>query len=276
MTGVLAALLAALTLLLAVPHRPRRRAAHLAAEGRLRPVAGAAPPPQTAPHRQRLPALLAVAPGAVVALTAWTGGPLLAVAVAALCALAVVIARDVIGRRRAAARNAAVATAVRILVGELEAGARPSDALEAAGTAAPILAGVLDRAARAAGAGQDAGAVLAEHADPALRSVGVAWRLSTTTGAALGSVLRRIGTDLAAAEAQRRTVATVLAGPRSSAVVLAGLPALGVALGAGMGADPLDFLLTVPAGRLLCCVGVILDVTGIWWMRALLRRAERS
>jgi tight adherence protein B len=42
-----------------------------------------------------------------------------------------------------------------------------------------------------------------------------------------------------------------------------------------MGARPLPFLLGTPPGRLLCCAGVVLDVTGVLWMRRILRRAER-
>jgi Flp pilus assembly protein TadB len=42
-----------------------------------------------------------------------------------------------------------------------------------------------------------------------------------------------------------------------------------------MGARPWDFLIGAPAGRAVCCVGVVLDVAGVAWMRHILRRAER-
>jgi Flp pilus assembly protein TadB len=42
-----------------------------------------------------------------------------------------------------------------------------------------------------------------------------------------------------------------------------------------MGAHPGGFLLGAGAGRAVCCAGVLLDVAGVLWMRAILRRAER-
>ncbi len=89
-------------------------------------------------------------------------------------------------------------------------------------------------------------------------------------------MLARVAADLAAADMQRRTVAVALAGPRSSALLLSGLPLLGIALGAAMGARPVPFLLGDPLGRVLCCVGVLLDAAGLLWMRRILRVAARS
>jgi Flp pilus assembly protein TadB len=43
-----------------------------------------------------------------------------------------------------------------------------------------------------------------------------------------------------------------------------------------MGARPLDFLLADPIGRALCCAGVLLDVAGVFWIRAVVRRVERA
>jgi tight adherence protein B len=207
------------------------------------------------------------------------GGPaglLLTIPLAVLGALARVLARDYVTRRRTATRRRAASTAMRILAGELEAGAQPDAALAAAAAAIPEMAEVFGAAAAAAASGADAGGVLADQRDPQLRAIGVAWQLSTATGAALTTVLSRIAADFAAVDEQRRAVTAALAGPRSSALVLALLPALGVVLGAGMGAHPLQFLVGTPAGRLLCCVGVVLDALGVLWMRALLRRAEQA
>ena len=79
-----------------------------------------------------------------------------------------------------------------------------------------------------------------------------------------------------AAADQRRTVAIALAGPRASAALLTALPLLGIALGAAMGARPWAVLLGMPAGRVLSCVGVLLDAVGVLWMRRILTRAQRS
>jgi tight adherence protein B len=112
-------------------------------------------------------------------------------------------------------------------------------------------------------------------ADPDTRPVGIAWQLGEDTGAALAGVLGRVAADLGAADEQGRTVAVALAGPRASAALLTGLPLVGIAMGTAMGARPIAFLTTTQAGRLVCCVGVLLDVAGVLWMGRILRRAEQ-
>jgi tight adherence protein B len=210
---------------------------------------------------------------AVVASVALAGGVLLAAAAAAVCGTARVVARDAAGRRLAAARHAQLVMALRVLIGELESGARPPAALGAAAELAPAYAAVLTSAAVAAESG-DAGGVLV--ANPSTRAIGFAWRLGERAGAELSGVLARVARDLAAQEEQRRSVAIALAGPQASAAVLAGLPLLGVALGAAMGARPWAFLIGAGPGRGVCCVGVLLDVGGVLWMRRILRRADRG
>jgi tight adherence protein B len=273
-TSPLLALLAAAALVLAVPRPRLSRAARLADAGRL---AGVMPTRRRAGPLPRPPTRLLLAGAVGVLLTALTVslGPALAGAGAVAWGLAALLCRDGVRRREEARRRAEMAAALRIVVGELEAGAAPAAALEAAVDVAPRFATELREASDAARAGKDPGTSLADAQDPDLRALGCAWRVSTSTGAPLAGVLDRLGADWAALDAQRCTVAGALAGPRSSALVLAGLPVLGAALGAGMGARPLHFLFAVPAGRLLCCAGAVLDAAGVLWMRALLRRAER-
>lgn len=57
--------------------------------------------------------------------------------------------------------------------------------------------------------------------------------------------------------------------------MLAVLPALGVALGAAMGAHPLRFLFSAGTGSLVLLVGVGFDVAGWCWISLLVRRARR-
>jgi tight adherence protein B len=122
--------------------------------------------------------------------------------------------------------------------------------------------------------GGDAAAVL--EAAPATRALGCAWRLGERTGAGLAAVLARVSADLEQEEQQRRAVAVALAGPQASATVLAGLPVLGLLLGAAMGGHPLAFLVGTRAGSLVGATGVLLDVAGLAWLRAILRRADPS
>ena len=206
-------------------------------------------------------------------------GPALAVAVAAICGAVAVLVRDAWRSRATAAHRRDVAGALQVLIGELEAGTQAAEALRAAATVGPgesTPACWFAAAAEAAAEGGDAGAMLVAAGEPGLRAIGLAWQLGAPTGTALSGVLARVAADLAASEQQRRAAAVALAGPRSSALVLALLPVLGVLLGMAMGAAPLRFLTGAPAGRVLCCAGVLLDVGGVLWLRAILRRAVRA
>lgn len=164
--------------------------------------------------------------------------------------------------------------AVRALRAELAAGARPPQALAAAGTAEPALAAVLLPAARAAAGGEDVAAVLA--AENALTGVAAAWRLAEVAGVPAVAALDGVAADLARRVEQRQAVQAALAGPRATALLLAGLPVLGLFLAAGIGAHPVQFLAGTAGGRGIAAVGLLLDVTGLWWTSRLARSAART
>ncbi len=258
--------------LLSGPAPAAKRVGALAGQGRL----GAARAGPAARRVRRLPGPALAGAGVVGALAGVViaGGVPLAVAAAAVCGAGWRVSRDVVRRRAAASRHAQLLTSLRVLIGELEVGARPSAALTAAAQAAPAHETVFGTAATAAADTGEAGTVLT--ADPDTRAIGLAWRLGEDTGVELAAVLSRVALDLAAQDEQRRSVAIALAGPRASAALLTGLPLLGIALGAAMGARPWAFLFGSGAGRIVCCVGVLLDVAGVLWMRRILRRAERA
>ncbi len=230
-----------------------------------------------APVRRRVPSLpwLIVPPVVFgTALVVRWRGPALGLAAAAVLATGGVLVTDIVRVRRAASIQVALHAAIRLLVAELEAGSQPAAALRAAAEIGTDRLPALSAAAQAAAAGRDAGAALA--AQPITRSLGLAWALSTDTGAPLAAVLARVARDIEASADQRRAVSVALSGPRCSAVVLAALPLIGLALGTAMGARPLAFLTTSAAGRLVACVGALLDVAGVLWMRRILQRAQRS
>lgn len=274
MTGAGWLALAAGIVLLAAPAASGTRLEMLAGAGRLA-EADAAGVAGGRRRERRLPSLrlgAALAGCAVLAIAA-AAGPLIAGAVAAVCRVGWVLAADVRRQRIMQSRTAQLRGGLRVLIGELEAGARPATALGAAAEVAPAHAAVFTAAAHAAADGDDAADPLA--ADPDTRPIGMAWRLGESVGLEVGGVLARVEHDLASIEEQRRTVAVALAGARASAVLLAGLPMIGIALGAAMGARPWAVLLCTPAGRVLAFVGVLLDVGGVLWMRRILRGAQR-
>lgn len=258
-------------LLGAAPAGPRNRVAQLASAGRL------VGPDESDSAPRRSAALSWPVASVIVGMTGSAAaavlvGPAIGAAAAIVVIAVRALARQVVSRRALAARRAQLRTAVDVLIGELEAGARPTSALQAAGSAAPLYEDVFGRAAQRAARADDAAVSLVELPDTA--ALGHAWRLGEDTGAALAGVLRRVADDLKAAEAQRQAAAVALSGPRSSAAVLAGLPVLGVGLGVAMGARPGQFLFGSGIGQLVCCCGLLLDVAGIAWMSRILRRAE--
>lgn len=174
-------------------------------------------------------------------------------------------------RRRDAA--AGLLAAVRLLASELAAGARPADALGAAAAIDPHHRAVFERAAATQHRGGDAASVL--RSVDAVAFVGHAWAVAAATGAAPAEVLARAASDCAGQLELRRAVATALAGARASAAVMAALPLLGIVLGTAMGARPLPTLIGSAGGRVCAVLGVLLDVAGIAWTRAIARRAAR-
>jgi tight adherence protein B len=64
-----------------------------------------------------------------------------------------------------------------------------------------------------------------------------------------------------------------MAGARTTAAVLAGLPILGIGLGELIGAAPIGFLLSGGAGGWLLVVGVTLACCGLLWSDRITGRA---
>lgn len=201
-------------------------------------------------------------------------GPALGVAAGLVVASAVRAAAEFARRRIERRSRTELLAAVRLMVAELDAGAGLPAAVRAAAEASPVHATELRDAADTLQAGDSAVDVLL--ADPALAPIAHAWRVAAVCGTPLAAVLARVAADLAAAQEQGDAVATALAGPRSSAGVLAGLPLLGILLGVALDAHPMRFLLAGPTGQTVLLVGVVLDLAGIAWTRRLAAGAEAA
>jgi tight adherence protein B len=256
------------------PHRPI--VGVLAAGGRLAPTEGFWGGARrgrwigagAGQHARRLgPVLLGSAVFAVLA-----GGAL--VLAAAVClAVVALLARDVRRRRRAAAASDRVVESVRLLGAELAAGATLARALEAAAEVASEHAPALREAAAQARTAGDPAAPLSATGEPALLAVGHALRVAEGCGAPVSGVLARVQSDVEARRRNARELSAALAGPLASCATLAGLPGLGIGLGALMGARPAVFLVGESGGRTVCCVGVVLDALGVLWVRRIVQRA---
>jgi tight adherence protein B len=88
-------------------------------------------------------------------------------------------------------------------------------------------------------------------------------------------VVTAVEDDLRARHRQRLELRSAVAGPRASALLLAALPLLGLAMGSGVGARPWSVLTGTGTGQVLLVVGVGLEVVGIAWTGRLVERAVR-
>ncbi|MFC4529763.1 type II secretion system F family protein [Sphaerisporangium dianthi] len=191
-----------------------------------------------------------------------------------------VVRRQSRARRAAAWRRASIELC-RALVAELASGRTPGDALARAVSCVDLPdPAVLRPVVAIARDGGDVASALEraapEHGGEGLRRLAACWRVSLASGASLTALVERVGRSLREAEAHRSEVAAQLAGPRSTARLLAGLPLLGVLLAAGLGLRPLHFLLGGPAGVVCLGAGVLLDVAGVWWMNRLVSHAQEA
>jgi tight adherence protein B len=260
--------LAAATVLWPAPAALTGRIDALRADRRLAPVPTkrrAVARTRPARSRSRPRGRLAAGLVALVVAISTTSVGLAAAVEFALCSFAaILVAASVVGQivdgRRAAADAARVSLGLAVLAGELEAGASTETALRAADAAGLDIGARIDRPSAA---------------DDHLARVVVAWRFSTETGVALADLVGRVRADLSDTVAGRRDLRTAAAGPQASAPVLAALPILGVALGTAMDADPLGVLFDSAVGRLLLCLGVLLDAAGVAWTSRLVARAAR-
>ena len=233
-------------------------------------VAGAAALAEPAPARRvaergrtlvshRIPVTAACAAAGAVVL----GRVTLAVAGAMAGATAIHMLR---ARRAASAerrRRAAAAAYLGAVSTNLQAGATLPDALARAGEQvgeAQVRADAMRIAHQAR-----TGARL-EPRVPELERLGVLWTLSVSRGVPLAKLIAALRDDIDHANRHRDATRAALAGPQTTAAVLAALPAAGVLMGTAMGASPVAFLtggglggVLLVAGTALVCAGVLVS-----------------
>lgn len=189
-------------------------------------------------------------------------------------------------RRRLAARAAAKARerraeAVRELCGalaqEVRSGRQPVAALLHAVGEARGLGGAEAGVLAAARFGGDVAGALREAAgEPGaegLSGLAACWEVAVDRGAGLAAGVERLAAALRAERDQAADLLAHLAGARSTVLMLAALPVLGLVLGWAMGAGPLRVLLHTPAGLACLLLGSALESAGLWWALGIVRRA---
>ena len=170
-------------------------------------------------------------------------------------------------------------TALEVLVGELRVGAHPAQAFA---VAAHEAAGPVSESCRAVAArarlGADVSAGLRNVADgSALPAhwdrLAVCWQLAADYGLAMSTLMRAAQRDISERQRFSGHVRSAMAGARATAVILAGLPVLSVALGELIGAHPAAFLLSGHAGGWLLVIGTTLVCGGLLWSDRITDRA---
>ncbi|MFE5006349.1 type II secretion system F family protein [Streptomyces sp. NPDC056637] len=221
--------------------------------------------------------------GAVVAVLGASVVPL--VVGAAGVPLAARVRRDREARRVRERRADAVISLCGVLAGEVRAGRQPGEALvvavrEEGETRAGVGGSRAGDGAVVAAArfGGDVPGALREAARKpgaeGMLGLAACWRVAVDRGAGLAAGLERLAGALRAERDQRADLRAQLAGSRSTAVMLAGLPVLGLLLGSVLGARPLRVLLHTGAGFGCLLVGGVLEAAGLWWALRIVRGAE--
>jgi len=257
---------AALALLRSGVGRRRRRLA-----GWTHPTAHRIRPAGKGPPVRLVTAAAGLAVGAVL------GGP---VAAGVLAGGAGGLAHAVLrlrGNRSADRLRAAWIEVLAGAVAELRAGRSPPEALRVAVDLVPDAPRSLRQAVQPA-AGESMGDRLRAAGSGSRSGVAqllpVAWEVAERSGAGLADVLAGLERELRHSQDLHRRLRTELAGSRASAALLAGLPLVGLGLGAALGADPLGVLLHTPAGAVCVAVGGTLEGLGLAWTGRLCRSAE--
>ena len=99
-----------------------------------------------------------------------------------------------------------------------------------------------------------------------LDAVAVCWQLAGATGAGLADALDRIGEAMRHEHEVAAEVHGQLSSTRATAVMLATLPLVAVAMGSILGADPLGVLFGTAVGVACLALGATLTVLGWWWV----------
>ncbi|MET9733520.1 type II secretion system F family protein [Streptomyces sp. NPDC006458] len=249
-------------------------------------VVGTGPPPRwpgPARHLRRVreqvrPEWWSPAVGLVLAVLGASVLPAVAGAAGLPVLRRVRLARE--ARRARERRGDAVIALCGVLAGEVRAGRQPGEALlraaQESGGLGPAQSAVL-AAARFGGDVPEALATAARRPGAeGLLGLAACWRVAVDQGAGLAAGLDRLEGALRAQRDQRADLRAQLAGARSTAVMLAGLPALGLLLGGALGAEPLRVLLHTGAGLGCLLAGGLLEGVGLWWALRIVRGAEAA
>lgn len=185
------------------------------------------------------------------------------------------VVRDGRSRRRAGARSTAVAESIGLMAAELRAGNLPQRVLAGLAPDFEFLA----PAARAADLGGDVPAALLDASNEPgaelLAELSGAWYVADRAGAPLARILDRLEQTAREDLEIEREVQSGLAPARATGRLMAVLPLFGLALGSGMGGDPVAILTSTLPGALCLAAGSALACAGVAWVERIATTGEQ-
>jgi tight adherence protein B len=216
------------------------------------------------------------APALVAVLVAAVGVPRLPVpspprivllgTVAAVTVFAVRQVRATAERRRVVRRRSDAVEILVMMAAELRAGVLAGRAVTGLARDFPMLR----PAARAVELGGDVVAALRDAScrpgQELLRELGAAWHVADRAGAPLATVLTRLADSARIEREIAREAEAGVAPARATGRVMAVLPVAGLALGSGMGGDPVATLTGTWIGVLCLAAGCGLACLGVAWI----------
>ena len=169
--------------------------------------------------------------------------------------------------RYTAQRRRAMVDLVEALVGELNAGQAPIQALKFALDAGPVDFHVFAQSIRL---GADPLAQCTQLARipgcEAALSLAACWRVGSSAGSGLSETMAQLAQGLRDDLAVRAEVQSQIAGPQATARFLAALPVVGPVLATALGVNFGQVLFTTSVGRWCLALGLLLDALGLWWV----------
>lgn len=233
------------------------------------------------PAAQLPPRLVLPCVAALVIVPAVLTPPGVVVAVAIIGATLEIRRRRRLRLRRRTAEATALQGALDVFVGELRTGAHPVAALDIAakevdGVVADSFHVIAARARMGADVATGMRSVARQSSLPAhWERLAACWQLAQSHGLAIATLMQTAQRDILERERFSARVAAGMAGARTTAAVLAGLPAVGIGLGQLIGANPVSFLLNGGLGGLSLAIGVVLACSGLLWSDRITSRALR-
>ncbi|MEV7398357.1 type II secretion system F family protein [Aeromicrobium sp. NPDC092404] len=229
----------------------------------------------TRPSRSVLVAAMVLLVVWVTGRTALSGPHLiLAVTIAGVVGFGVRQWRSGLRRKRLDERRRLVSEAIGLMAAELRAGLLPQRVLSGLAPDFEFLA----PAARAADLGGDVPAALRATAEETgaglLAELAGAWLVAERAGAPLARVLDRLEETARGDLEIEREVESGLAPARATGRLMAVLPVFGLALGSGMGADPVAILTGTYPGVVCLAAGCALACAGVAWVERIAASAE--